>query len=261
MSNIINAVDFNNVSFSYGGGKVIEQASFKVPAYSFMSIVGPNGGGKTTLLKIMLGLLSPQSGETRILGSTPRNARPAIGYMPQHMDFDPKFPISVKEVVLMGCSARHMLGWYSRRDALAADQAIDEVGLTGLQSTPFANLSGGQRQRVLIARAIVSRPGLLLLDEPTSNIDIESEARLRDILLSLNRHMTILMVSHDLGFVADFIKTVICVNRRVFVHPTCELTGDMIHGIYADEMRVVRHDFHHKHDCETRLSADADSTP
>jgi zinc transport system ATP-binding protein len=250
MTEEIKALRFNNVSFGYGARKVITDATFDVPSKSMMTVLGPNGGGKTTLLRLILGLNEPDEGEIEVLGRSATAARGTVGYMPQHMDFDTKFPISVIEVVLMGLLGERLSGWYSAEQKERARNALDEVNLSGTASRPFSELSGGQRQRVLMARAIVSDPKLLLLDEPTSNIDVESEVRLRDILLKLNSRMTILMVSHDLGFVADFVETVICVNRRVLLHPTKELTGDMIHGVYEDEMRAVRHDFHHHHDCE-----------
>ena len=151
----------------------------------------------------------------------------------------------------MGLSEKRTFGWYGAKEKKEATRALHEAGLNGLEKVPFSDLSGGQRQRALMARATVSQPEILLLDEPTSNIDIEAEERFRDILLRLNKRMIILMVSHDLGFVSDFVKTVICVNRRVFLHPTHELTGDMIHGVYKDDMRAVRHDFHHVNNCIT----------
>lgn len=238
-----------NVSFSYGDTPIIENASFSVPQFELMTIIGPNGGGKTTLLKLILGLLEPLRGTISVLGKNVNAARARIGYMPQHIDFDSKFPISTLEVVLMGLSDTRTFGWYRTKERNEASIALKEIGLSGLESVPFADLSGGQRQRVLMARAIVSRPEILLLDEPTSNIDAETEERFRDILLRLNKRMTILMVSHDLGFVSDFVKTVICVNKRVLLHPTHALTGEMIHGVYQDDMRAVRHDFHHVNNC------------
>lgn len=238
-----------NISFSYGNTPILENASFSVPQLELMTIIGPNGGGKTTLLKLMLGLIEPSQGNIEVLGKNVHDARARIGYMPQHIDFDAKFPISTLEVVLMGLADKRIFGWYGGSERGQARSALDEIGLSGLEKTPFSDLSGGQRQRVLMARAIVSSPDILLLDEPTSNIDAETEERFRDILLRLNRRMTILMVSHDLGFVSNFVKTVICVNKRVLIHPTHALTGEMIHGVYKDDMSAVRHDFHHINNC------------
>jgi len=133
-------------------------------------------------------------------------------------------------------------GWRSRLDHRAARDALEQVDMAEFHRRSFAALSGGQRQRVLIARAICSRPDLLLLDEPTSNVDSLAETRLLDLLRELNRRMTIVMVSHDLGFVSKLVETVVCVNRRVVVHPTSEITGEMIHDIYGGAVRMVRHD-------------------
>ena len=171
-----------------------------------MCIVGPNGGGKTTLVKLILGLLRPQRGEVRVFGQPPHRARLRVGYMPQHVQHDPQFPVTVMDIVLMGRLGQGVLGWPGRADRRAAIDALAQVGMEEFRRRPFADLSGGQRQRVLIARALCCKPDLLLLDEPTSNVDSLVEARLLDLLRDLNRQMTIVMVSHDLGFVSGLVR-------------------------------------------------------
>jgi len=228
--------------FSYGREPVLEDVDLSIEDRSAVCIVGPNGGGKTTLVKLILGLLTPQKGEVRVFGQSPRYARLRIGYMPQHVQHDPQFPVTVKDIVLMGRLGRSTFGWAGRDDRRAAIEALEEVGMEEFTGRPFAALSGGQRQRVLIARALCCRPDLLLLDEPTSNVDSLVEAKLLDLLRTLNQKMTILMVTHDLGFVSGLVESVICVNRRVVVHPTSQITGAMIHDIYGGEVRMVRHD-------------------
>ena len=238
-------ISLRGVAFSYGGEPALEDVTLSVADRQAVCIVGPNGGGKTTLVKLILGLLMPQRGEIRVFGQSPRRARLRIGYMPQHVQHDPLFPVTVTDIVLMGRLGRSgvagFFGWPCRVDRRAAQDALVQVGMGEFGARPFAALSGGQRQRVLIARALCCKPDLLLLDEPTSNVDSMVEAKLLDLLRELNRRMTIVMVSHDLGFVSGLVESVICVNRRVVVHPTSQMTGQAIHDIYGGEVRVVRH--------------------
>ena len=208
----------------------------------FVSVVGPNGGGKTTLLKLMLGLLRPSRGEVRMFGVTPDEARPRIGYMPQHSQLDPQFPATVMDVALMGRLGHgKAVGPYSRKDKEIVSRALEQVGLSDLHKKAFSSISGGQRQRLFIARALACEPELLLLDEPTANLDVVMEGDLYELLHVLNQQLTVVMVSHDLGFVSRVVKSVICVKRKVLMHPTCEITGEMINDIYGSPMRMVRH--------------------
>ncbi|MBU0992066.1 MAG: ABC transporter ATP-binding protein [Proteobacteria bacterium] len=235
-------IDIKNVSFGYGREPVLENVNISVRQNDFASIVGPNGSGKTTLLKLLLGLLPPDKGSITILGKTPEKARLDIGYMPQYAHLDMKYPVTVMDVVLMG-RLHHNLGFrFSRKDREIAYGALEEVKLKDISSRVFSELSGGQRQRVLIARALCCKPAILFLDEPTSNMDPEVEEALFTILQDLNKRMTILLVSHDLGFVSKVVKSVICVNRKVVVHPTSEINGTMINEIYGGDLRMVRHD-------------------
>ena len=235
-------IAIRGVAFSYDGATVLEDVDLTVQAGAMACIVGPNGGGKTTLLKLMLGLLRPDQGQVRIFGRPPAEARRRIGYMPQYARHDPQFPVTVMDVVLMGRLERHWGGPYGRSDKRAALDALEDVGMADVADRLFNALSGGQRQRVLIARALACEPDLLLLDEPTANVDVAVESRLYEILQELNKRMTILMATHDLGFVADIVQSVICVNRRVVVHPTSEITGEMMRDIYGADVRAVHHD-------------------
>jgi zinc transport system ATP-binding protein len=163
--------------------------------------------------------------------------------MPQHASLDPLFPVSVLDVVLLGRLRGGLcFGPYRKRDREAAGEALEMLKLGGVRNRPFSDLSGGQRQRVLIARALVSSPDLLLLDEPTANVDAVLESELFEVLNRLNDKITIVLVTHDLGFVSRYVKRVACVNRRVAVHQTSEITGEMIHEIYGSDVRMVRHD-------------------
>ncbi len=237
-------IELRDVSFSFAEVPVLEDVNITIPEGDLVSVVGPNGGGKTTLLKLILGLFRPVKGKVRVFGEPPDRSRRRIGYMPQDARHDPQFPVTVMDVVLMGRVERGWGGRYSGEDKTAARAALAEVGLLSLAGRLFSALSGGQRQRILMARALATQPDLLILDEPTSNVDAVVEARFYDILRELNRRMTIIIVSHDLGFVSDIVQDVVCVNRRVFVHPTSDITGEVIRDIYGGEVRVVRHDRH-----------------
>jgi zinc transport system ATP-binding protein len=242
------AIDFDDVWFSYNGFAVLREVSLHIPPHELVSVVGPNGGGKTTLLRLMLGLIQPDRGRVRILGCSPLQARPRVGYTPQYTLFDPTFPVSAMDVVLMGRLGRSgLLGRYTRQDRQAAEQSLGEVGMADLRRRAFSELSGGQRQRVLIARALTSGPELLLLDEPTSNLDVSVEGEVYDLLASLSKRMTIVVVSHDMGFVAEQGGIVVCVKGTVAVHPTAGLTGEVMRDLYGRDVRLVRHD----HDCQT----------
>lgn len=240
-------IELRGVSFSYEARPILEDVNIEIPEGGFVSIIGPNGGGKTTLLKLLLGLLRPQRGEIRVLGERPRRARDRIGYMPQFHRIDAHFPITVEEVVRLGLLSRKTrLGWPRRGDHNAVERALDLVGCRHLEQRPFALLSGGQRQLVLIARAMVSNPRLLLLDEPTANLDPAVEGSFHDLLRKLSEEITICLVSHDVGLVTDQTDQVICVNRRVEVHPAHAVSGDFVAAMFgSDHARLVDHSHGH----------------
>jgi zinc transport system ATP-binding protein len=237
------AVDIKAVSFAYDGrSDVLRDVELAVDAGETVAVIGPNGGGKTTLLKLLLGLLRPDKGTVRVLGRRPEQVRPEIGYVPQHMQFDPNFPVTAWDVVLMGrLACAGGIGRYGRDDRQAARDALEQVGLGDLAGRAFADMSGGQRQRVLIARALATRPRLLLLDEPTANLDVGVEKEFQDLLSSLEGQMAVMIVSHDVGFVARQISKVICVNRTVAVHPTQSLSGEVLQDMYGQEISLVHH--------------------
>ena len=242
------AIDIEDLWFSYNGQAVLRDVSLQVAAREMVCVVGPNGGGKSTLLKLALGLLRPQRGSVLIFGRPPHDARVQMGYVPQHAVFDPSFPASVADVVLMGRLGRsRWLGPFGRRDRDVADEALRDVGLADLRRRWFSELSGGQRQRVMIARALASRPELLLLDEPMASLDAAVENEFQALLERLNERMAIVLVSHDIGFVSGRAGKVVCVRGTVAVHPTAELTGELMRDLYGQDIRLVRHD----HDCRT----------
>jgi len=238
-----NAIEVEGLWFSYGSHVILRDANFHVARGDFVCMLGPNGGGKTTMLRLLLGLLHPDRGTIRLLGGPPGETRWRTGYVAQQSQFDPSFPVSVLDVVLMGRLRRtRSFGPHRRADVRQAEAALDEVSMSGLVKQPFSELSGGQRQRVLIARALAAEPELLLLDEPTSNLDVGVEQEFEQLLSHLAERMAIVLVSHDIGFVTECVDKVICVQQKVAVHPTAELTGDIMRDLYGQDIRLVRHD-------------------
>ena len=236
------AISIRDLSFSYETQVVLADVNLEIQALDSICVVGPNGGGKSTLIKLIVGLLSPDSGDVLVFGEKPEVARLGIGYVPQYARYDPQFPISVFEVVCMGRLNGSWLGRYSREDKARAMESLKLIGLADIAAQPFSAISGGQRQRVLIARALASEGKILILDEPTANIDHESELQFFDLLTELNKRMTILMVTHEVGFASTFFKRIACVNKQVVIHPTSALTGDLIRDMYGGDLQMIRHD-------------------
>ena len=229
-------IEFDHVSFSYQRTHILNKVSFQVYPNEFIGMIGPNGGGKTTLLKLILGFLNPSSGTVRVFsevaGEYPTHPI-RLAYVPQSIRFDRDFPISVEEVVLSGLIAH--LPWYGRfrlEDRLATKEALEVMGLAHLSKSSFGKLSGGQAQRVLIARALVSRPQLLLLDEPTASVDAKAVSDIYAILKKLKGQMTILMVTHDLGAAIDQVDRVLCVQGGVISLKPEEVCKHFAFGLY-----------------------------
>ena len=234
-----------DVCFRYGEQEVLHNVSFEVPERAFVAVVGPNGGGKTTLLRLIMGALTPRFGEVRVFGQPPASALRRIGYVPQHLLFDPSFPISVRDAVLVGRAAAHRVGRFTAAERLAAEKALERVGLAGLGQRHFAALSGGQRQRVLIAQAPVSDPSLLLFDEPTANVDTSTEQGIYTLLRELNQEATVVVVSHNLSVVTAYASHVLCVNRTAGLHTIGDLTSESTQALpESPHLAMVRHSLH-----------------
>jgi zinc transport system ATP-binding protein len=239
-------IELDGVTFSYGAGPVVEGVDLRVARGEFLGIVGPNAGGKSTLLKLILGLLTPQVGRIRVLGRPPREARGRLGYVPQYPGFPRDFPISVEQVVLMGrLGTGTRIGPWRSGDHQAARRALGEVEALDLRQRQIGTLSGGQLQRVLLARSLVGEPAVLLLDEPTANIDQRLEGEIFDLLKKLNERLTILVVSHDVAFISSYVTRVACVNRTLVCHRTGAIDGRVIKDLYGEEVRMVGHDHAH----------------
>lgn len=231
-------IDIRSLCFRYDSREVLHDITFSVEQGMFAAMVGPNGGGKTTLLRLILGLLTPCHGSITVFGTSPEQARTRIGYVPQSIQFDAAFPASVLDIVLMGRLERHLFGLYSRQDRQVAEDCLAAVGLDGFGRRPFAALSGGERQRVLIAQALATEPSLLLLDEPGANLDPVSAHQLYALLKRLNERLTILMVSHNLEIVSTVVSHVICINHTADMHDIHDLAAVPMGG----EWLHLRHD-------------------
>lgn len=240
------ALSFSGVSFAFpGGGPVVEDVNLEVTEHEFLGLIGPNGGGKSTLLKLAAGLLRPDRGEVRVFGRPPAAARDEIGYVPQFAGFARDFPITVEKAVLLG-RLGGQLGWrWTADDRAAAARALEETELAGLARRPLNALSGGELQRVLIARALAAEPKLLLLDEPTSSLDQRAEEYILKLLKELTGRMAVVLVSHDVGFVTEFVERVACISRTLLCHSTAELTGSVIGELYGHGIRAVDHGHSH----------------
>jgi zinc transport system ATP-binding protein len=241
----------------YGGDIVLEDINLSVRKRDFVGIIGPNGGGKTTLFRVLLGLLEPLAGRVRILGRSVKQARGAIGYVPQRIDFDRDFPISVWEVTLMGrLRKRPLLRRYDAEDQAIVTAALRTVGLLDLSRRSIGELSGGQRQRVYIARALAAEPQILLLDEPTSSIDPEASVHVYDVLAELNQQLTIIMVSHDISAISTYVKSIGCLSRKLFYEGEKHISEATLAEAYQCPVDLIAHGVphrvlpHHSHDEE-----------
>jgi zinc transport system ATP-binding protein len=235
-------ISLKDVNFSYTGPPVLTHINLEVARGEFLGLVGPNGGGKSTLLKIILGLVEPISGEVLVFGLPPARGRAAIGYVSQHTVFAMDFPISVEEAVLQGRLGKtRRFGGYTHADRICARHAMAQVEILGLSSYPLAALSGGQRQRVLIARALAVDPEILILDEPTAHVDLRLEESFFHLLKQLNQHITIVVVSHDLGFISHYVTRVACLNQTLVCHETAAISGKIIKQLYGASVRMIDH--------------------
>jgi zinc transport system ATP-binding protein len=229
-------VEIENLYFSYQNTPVLSDVSLNVREGEFVGLIGPNGGGKTTLLKLTMGFLRPLKGSLLVFNESP-HMKPAslqrIGYVPQAVRFDKEFPISVLEVVLSGILSRlPWYGYFSKQDRQQALEILESMGLSHLTDRAFGMLSGGQAQRVLIARALISKPELLVLDEPTASVDSEAEANIYDILKKLKGEITILMVTHNLHAAISQVDRLYCVQGNAFPLQPAEVCEHFAIGLY-----------------------------
>lgn len=237
-------IDIDNVSFNYGVVSVLENISLKIHEDEFIGIIGPNASGKSTLLKLILGLLKPDQGSIAISNQKCQHTKHHIGYVPQHVDFPRDFPVTVEEVVLMGHVTTSSLFFkFSKSEIASAKKAMQTLEIENIAKRQIGTLSGGQLQRVLIARALVCQPNILILDEPTSNVDMRVEEDIFALLKNYSEHMTIIVVSHDIAFISGYVDRVACLNHTLVCHDTESISGKMIEELYDAPVKMIHH--HH----------------
>jgi len=240
-------IKLENVSFRYNTQTVLENVSLQVEKRDFLGILGPNGGGKTTLLKLVLGLLRPYSGKITLFGGEPIINRHLVCYVPQLFNFDFEFPITVREVVLMGIiGKRRFRHGYNKTEIELSDKVLNKVGMNSYAETLIGDLSGGQRQRIFIARALATAPLLLLLDEPVANIDQQWQHSIYELLHELNKEIAIVVVTHDVGIVATYIDKIACLNRTMHFHGSTKDGIPKISEMYQCPFEFVGHEIPHR---------------
>lgn len=242
----------SNVTVGYGKEVVLRNVSLDIFENDFIGIIGPNGGGKTTFLKLLIGQLKPFAGEVNYYT---KGGGSFFGYLPQAGQIDKNFPITVMEVVLSGLLASEgLFGRYGRKHKRSAIEYMRMAGVEHLKSKSIGELSGGQLQRTLLCRALISNPKLLILDEPNTYVDNKFEGELYELLRKLNERMAIVMVSHDIGTITSYVKTIACVNRSLFYHRSNQISTEQL-AAYNCPIQIIAHGpvphtvlLDHKHD-------------
>jgi zinc transport system ATP-binding protein len=245
-------IEIKNLAAAYDGKTVLRDVNLNIYERDFLGIIGPNGGGKTTLVKCILGLLKPTSGEITLADGV------TLGYLPQYSSIDRRFPISVEELVQSGlCSKKSLASRFTPAHRAKVANVIRRMGLEGMEKRSIDQLSGGQLQRALLGRAIVSDPSVVILDEPSTYIDKRFEAKLYSLLAEINRDCAVVLVSHDIGTVLQQVKTIACVNETLDYHPSTEVSSEWLERNFNCPIELLGHGTlphrilaaHHVHNC------------
>ena len=244
---MVEVIDLKDVWVSYGNVPVLEEVNLVVEDRDFLAIIGPNGGGKSTLLKVILGLIKPDRGSVKLLGDDPKRTRKYAGYVPQYISSNLEFPISVWEVVLMGCLGhKGPFRGYNEKDKKAAYEALKIVDMLDYRERQIGELSGGQKQRVFIARSLVTHPKLLILDEPSTGIDSKRQREFYELLNRLKSEIAILLVTHDMSALSVYVDKVACLNRRLHYHNSKELSPADLEAAYQCPVELIAHGVPHR---------------
>lgn len=229
-------IEIKNLTIGYESQKVLDNVNLTIHSNDFIGVIGPNGGGKTTLIKAILGLLSGWSGSI-----TSNLDQSKMGYLPQQNPFDKEFPITVKEVVLSGLAGKKgLFKKYTQSDFHRAEELLKQAGVVALKNKSIGKLSGGQMQRTLLCRALINEPELLILDEPSTFVDNQFEKELFEWLKKLNEKIAILMVSHDIGTISSHVKTIACVNYHLHYHTSNKITAEQL-AHYNCPIQIISH--------------------
>lgn len=235
-------IELQDITAAYGNKTVLQDVSLAVYENDFLGIIGPNGGGKTTLLKVILGLLTPVSGAIRFYKEEKAVSSLKIGYLPQLNNIDKKFPISVREVIASGLAAeKPVFRSFNNKQQERVEEVLVLMGLEELSGRAIGELSGGQLQRVLLGRSIVSRPQVLILDEPNSYVDKRFESRFYQLLEEINKESAIILVSHDIGTVLAMVKNIACVNETLHYHSGANVSEEWLGEKYACPIEIIGH--------------------
>ena len=244
----MNVIEVSNLDVYYGQVQALDKINLIVRERDFLAIMGPNGGGKSTLLKAILGLVPVESGQVKIFGSTGRRSRHMIGYVPQFSSVDRNFPISVLEVVLLGAlkPGLSLFHRFSKEEYERAEGLLAKVGLGEMKGRNISALSGGEFQKLLIARALMTEPKLLLLDEPTASVDVGSSQDIYNLLGELNKEITIVMVTHNVMAISSNVKELACLNLGLVYHGDPELSEEVVNGLFGCPVELVAHGVPHR---------------
>jgi zinc transport system ATP-binding protein len=242
------ALELKNVTVKYNRTCALSAVNLSAAENDFLAVIGPNGGGKSTLLKTILGIVTPVQGEIKIFGKNNSQYKEPIGYVPQFSSFRRAFPITVEDVVLSGRlkGGGRPFRRYEKNDYRISGDIMDKLQITQLRRKPVVRLSGGQLQKVLLARALAAEPRLLLLDEPTASLDSEAKNRIYEILKQINQHTTIILVTHDLAAISSYIKNIACLNKKLYYHGEPEISEDIIHKTFGCPVDLIAHGVPHR---------------